>query len=201
MESINYRKIYRLANAITLRDELAINDTYYLAHVAYQMIDTYHTPDGIKRSLTSDRGQADHYKTWADAEDAISAYLAASGCDAVHSVERVDARRLVGDIVDRYDIRPIGDGENVKLEIHWADDWMKARARELKPVIVQYFDAVRTVNELLESLTIAEDDAYQQYVEARADAADRLRSIDEELLRKAQPKAARQLRSFDMIGG
>lgn len=201
MENINYSKIVRLVNAIKLRDELAINDTYYTAHISDGMLHTYRTQDGTKRALTWDGSEADHYETWADAEDAISAYVAASGCDAVHSVERVDARLLVGDIVDRYDIRPIGDGESVKLEIHWADAWMKARARELKPVIVQYFDAVRTVNELLESLSVAEDDAYQQYVEARADAADRLRSIDKELLRKAQPKAGRQLRRTDTICG
>lgn len=194
MENINYSKIVRLVNAIKLRDELAINDTYYIAHVSGKMLDTYRTPGGVKLGLTCDEHEADRYETWAAAESAINDYLADNGIGTEHYIARVDARRPVGEIVDDYNIRLIGDEDNERIQIESADDWMKARARELKPVIVQYIKANRTANELLASLSAEEHAAYREHIEALAAAADQLRNAERDLIRKAQPKAARRLR-------
>lgn len=211
---IDYKKIWQFVNFRNAADSLTINNTFYVVHYGgealvaaeYRRGDNTPAYNNLCDFYAID--SAEHFATWADAEEMIRQIHAAEDADNLDAclrydcwIERIDKQLKVSDVAERFELYLLpGETQEdgvARIASHFfgAKD-VPSYVTECKPLIVQYFKLLRLADETYDSMTDDDMDAYYDYLGRLSAAKAAVSKVENELVNQAMSGSSNPMASM-----
>lgn len=204
---VDYNKIWSFVNLRSAAAQMHINDTYYIVrsgdhYVAHPVSVWDKTCESYRDATLAERlrekADAEHYKSWAEAEavanklqaELETIYNSASMRFVTATVERVDDTLLISDVVDKWELYLVDgatreDGiDRIGSHFYGKND-VPAYVTECKPQIINWFRTEEAKSEAWLDLSDEELDALDDYQARLAAAKKAVSDVEIDLWKKA----------------